>query len=173
MTRRIVVPSLALSAIFTGCAFGAGWMTAARSQVELLAGDLPGWSDLVLNNLLVALILCSGVVSGSLTTLFLGSLSLFVTGATFGAAVFEHGLLHVVVSSPHMPFEALGLLVAGGVGFWPLPVAWSLLRADGRHFRRDTVTVLGRSVFLVLVLVVVGSLIEVHLSFRLAAPAGP
>ena len=58
-----------------------------------MTGLPPSWSDLIWNNLRVTLILCGGLVSATLITLFFGSFSLFVTGASFGVAVSELGLL--------------------------------------------------------------------------------
>ena len=78
-----------------------------------MTGLPPSWSDLIWNNLRVTLILCGGLVSATLITLFFGSFSLFVTGASFGVAVSELGLLAVAKASPHLPLEVAALVVAG------------------------------------------------------------
>ena len=172
-TRQIAAISLALGGALAALAFGAGWYLAVQSKATLTTGQVPDWLELLLNNLRASLILSSGLVTGSLVTLFVGSFSLFFTGASFGAAVLAYGLVPVLTAGPHIPFELAGLVMASGIGLSPLPLAWFLLSGRDLPPRRNLVRLAAYSFLAMFTFFVTASWVEVEFAFPLADRLGP
>lgn len=166
--QGIVKSSLLTGLSLTTMSFVSGLYLSRRSGAALRTGPQPGLLDLLVNNLGLAMLIAAGLVTSGLLTIAVGSWSMFVTGASFGAALNSYGLADVLTSSPHLGFELAGFVIASSIGLSPLSVAMARLQGRPVTPRHRRLKVTAMAFVLMILLLVAGALVEYSVSYELA-----
>jgi uncharacterized membrane protein SpoIIM required for sporulation len=118
--RRLVRPEWLLATGFVLTLVVLGAAMAHHDDVCDSARHAVSFLPVASQNLLLTLVLMTGVFTMGLSTLLIGAVILGITGASVGAIVGSFGWQGVLLVAPHGVFELAAWVVGASVGLLPL-----------------------------------------------------